>query len=389
MLLDFFYHLRKSGLPVSVKEFLTLLEVLRQAIMPPTLNDFYVTARMTLIKDESLYDRYDRAFSSFVKGAEPIFETFKEIPADWLISKFKKELSDAEKAAIEKHGLDKLMQMFRERLEEQQERHAGGNRWIGTGGTSPFGNSGYHPEGIRVGGASANRSAVKVWDERLFQEYDNQQELGARNFKMALRKLRNLAREGVPEELDLDGTIRSTANNAGYLDLKMLAKKRNNVKVLMLLDTGGSMDDHVQRVEQLFTAASSEFRHLEVYYFHNCVYERVWRYNANGRRNYTDTWHLIHTYNPEWKLIFVGDASMGPYEIMYPGGSIEHMNEETGATWLQRLTEHFDKSIWLNPEPQGFWQYRHSIAIIHELMQKHMYSVTVSGLNDGMKYLSK
>lgn len=283
MFINFFYHLRNHKLPVSVKEYLTLLEILREQVMAPTLHDFYLLSRMTLVKDETLFDRFDQAFSLFAKGVEAQLADSKEIPLEWLMNELQNSLTPEEKAAIEKHGWEKLMELFKQRLEEQQERHAGGNKWIGTGGTSAFGNSGYHPEGIRVGGESAgHRTAVKVWDERLFKEYDDQQELGTRNFKVALRRLRRFAREGAAEELDLDDTIRSTARNAGYLDVKMIPERHNNVKVLMLLDVGGSMDDHIARVEELFSAASSEFHHLEVYYFHNCVYERVWRYKSGA-----------------------------------------------------------------------------------------------------------
>ncbi|NLY35397.1 MAG: VWA domain-containing protein [Alcaligenaceae bacterium] len=390
MFINFFYHLRNHKLPVSVKEYLTLLEVLREQVMAPTLHDFYLLSRMTLVKDETLFDRFDQAFSLFAKGIEAQLADSKEIPLEWLMNELQNSLTPEEKAAIEKHGWEKLMELFRQRLEEQQERHAGGNKWIGTGGTSAFGNSGYHPEGIRVGGKSAgHRTAVKVWDERLFKEYDDQQELGTRNFKVALRRLRRFAREGAAEELDLDDTIRSTARNAGYLDVKMVPERHNNVKVLMLLDVGGSMDDHISRVEELFSAASSEFHHLEVYYFHNCVYERVWRYNSNGRRNYIDTWELLRKYNADWRLILVGDATMSPYEIMHPGGSVEHYNKETGAAWLQRLLEHWPKSIWLNPEPTSYWPYRQSIELIRNILQNRMYGVTVAGLEEGMRLLSK
>lgn len=390
MLIDFFYHLRAHRLPVSVQEYLTLLSVLRAQIMPPTLTDFYHTARMTLVKDESLYDRYDQAFDQFYKQLERQMPTDSEIPLDWLLKEFQKNLSPEEKAAIEKHGWDKLMELFKERLEEQKERHAGGNKWIGTGGSSPFGHGGYHPEGIRIGGPSAgNRTAVKVWEKREFRDYDDQQELGTRNFKMALRRLRRFAREGAEMELDLDDTIRSTAQNAGFLDLKMVPERHNTVKVLMLLDVGGSMDDHIARVEELFSAARSEFRNLDVYYFHNCPYESLWQ---NNRRRYDerhDTWDVLRKYNDDWRLIIVGDATMSPYEIMHPGGSVEHYNKETGAVWLQRLLEAWPKAVWLNPEPQAYWQYRQSIAIIRNIMHDRMYGVTVDGLEQAMRTLSK
>lgn len=392
MLTDFFYHLRAHRLPVSVQEYLTLLDALRTSVMPPTLTDFYHLARMTLVKDETLYDRYDQAFDEFYKQLETRFPTEDgaEIPLDWLIKELQKNLTPEEKAAIEKHGWDKLMELFKERLKEQKGRHAGGNKWIGTGGSSPFGHGGYHPEGIRISGPSAgNRTAVKVWEKREFRDYDDQQELGTRNFKMALRRLRRFAREGADLELDLDDTIRSTANNAGFLDLKMVPERHNTVKVLMLLDVGGSMDDHITRVEELFSAARSEFRNLEVYYFHNCPYESLWRNNRRRHDERHDTWDVIRKYNEDWRLIIVGDATMSPYEILHPGGSVEHYNKETGAVWLQRLLEAWPKAAWLNPEPRAYWEYRQSIAIIRNIMKDRMYGVTVDGLEHAMRDLSK
>ncbi|WP_397476031.1 VWA domain-containing protein [Pusillimonas sp.] len=390
MLTDFFYHLRAHKLPVSVQEYLTLLETLQSGVMPPTLDDFYHVARMTLVKDETLFDRYDQAFGTFYRELEAALPDAKEIPLDWFLKEFQKHLTPEEKAAIEKHGWDKLMELFKQRLEEQQERHAGGNKWIGTGGTSAFGHGGYHPEGIRVGGPSAgNRTAVKVWEKREFRDYDDQQELGTRNFKMALRRLRRFAREGAELELDLDDTIRSTARNAGFLDLQMVPERHNTVKVLMLLDVGGSMDDHIKRVEELFSAARSEFRHLEVFYFHNCPYESLWRDNTRRRTERFETWDILRTYNEDWRLIIVGDATMSPYEILHPGGSVEHHNAETGAAWLQRLLDNWPRAAWLNPEPEGYWPYRQSIAIINNIMHDRMYSVTVSGLEQAMRDLSK
>lgn len=391
MLIDFFYHLRNHKIPVSIKEFLTLLDALRQPIMAPTLDDFYQLARLTLIKDETLFDKFDQAFALFAKGVQAKMSALqKEIPMEWLIKEFQKHLTEEEKAAIAKHGWDKLMELFKQRLEEQKGRHAGGNKWIGTGGTSAFGNSGYHPEGIRVGGESAgHRTAVKVWDERKFRAYDNEQELGTRNFKIALRRLRRFAREGRHSEFDLDNTIAHTAKNAGFLDIRMRAERRNTVKVLMLLDVGGSMDDHIQQMQELFSAASSEFQHLEVYYFHNCVYERVWRYSPSQQREYIETWDLLRKYNEDWRVILVGDATMSPYEINFPGGSVEHYNQESGATWLQRIIETWPKTIWLNPEPLRYWQYRQSIALIQQIMQSRMYPTTVDGIEEGMRFLAK
>ncbi|MBC2769798.1 vWA domain-containing protein [Pusillimonas minor] len=390
MLLDFFYHLRSHRLPVSVNEYLTLLGALKSGVMPPTLDDFYHLSRMTLVKDETLFDRFDQAFGAFYRQIEARLPADKDIPLDWLIKEFQKHLSPEEKAAIEKHGWDKLMALFKQRLEEQKERHAGGNKWIGTGGTSAFGHGGYHPEGIRVGGPSAgNRTAVKVWEKREFRDYDDSQELGTRNFKMALRRLRRFAREGAELELDLDDTISHTARNAGFLDLRMVPERHNAVKVLMLLDVGGSMDDHIQRVEELFSAARSEFHHLDVYYFHNCPYEHLWKTNSRRHAERFDTWDVIRKYNEDWRLILVGDATMSPYELLHPGGSVEHHNKETGAAWLQRLLDNWPKSVWLNPEPEGYWPYRQSIAIVKNLMHDHMYSVTVSGLEQAMRHLSK
>jgi uncharacterized protein with von Willebrand factor type A (vWA) domain len=390
MLIDFFYHLRAHRLPVSVQEYLTLLESLRQPLMAPTLDDFYHLSRMTLVKDETLFDRYDQAFASYYRGIAASLPPDKEIPLDWLIKQFERTLTPEEKAAIETHAWDKLMQLFKERLQEQTERHAGGSKWIGTGGTSPFGNGGYHPEGIRVGGdAAGNRSAVKVWDMRQFRDYDDTLELGTRNFKVALRRLRRFARQGADLELDLDDTITSTARNAGHLDLRMVPERRNTVKVLMLLDVGGSMDDHIARVEELFSAARTEFRHLDVYYFHNCPYERLWQSNRRRQSDGFDTWDILRKYNGDWRLIIVGDATMSPYEILQPGGSVEHMNKEAGAVWLQRLLEAWPKAAWLNPEPTASWPYRQSIAILREIMHDRMYPVTVAGLEQAMHMLSK
>ena len=389
MLVDFFYHLRSQKLLVSVKEYLTLLEALSSPIMPPTLEDFYFLSRTTLIKDETLFDRFDRAFATYYRSLEQKLPPGKKIPLDWLISKLEKNLTPEQKAKLEKHGWDKLMEMFKERLEEQKARHEGGNKWIGTGGTSPFGNGGVNPEGIRVGGSGGGRSAIKVWDERNFRDYDDSIELGTRNFKVALRRLRRFAREGSDFELDLGDTIASTARNAGYLDIKMVAERHNNVKVLMLLDVGGSMDDHIARVEELFSAASSEFRNLEVYYFHNCPYEHLWKSNRRRQMERFETWDVLRKFNADWRLIFVGDATMSPYEILQSGGSVEHYNKEPGAEWLQRMVNAWPKSVWLNPEPQASWQYRQSIALIRNIVQDKMFPVTVSGIEQAMRLLSK
>jgi uncharacterized protein with von Willebrand factor type A (vWA) domain len=357
--------------------------------MPPTLEDFYFLSRTTLIKDETLFDRFDRAFATYYRSLEQKLPPGKKIPLDWLISKLEKNLTPEQKAKLEKHGWDKLMEMFKERLEEQKARHEGGNKWIGTGGTSPFGNGGVNPEGIRVGGSGGGRSAIKVWDERNFRDYDDSIELGTRNFKVALRRLRRFAREGSDFELDLGDTIASTARNAGYLDIKMVPERHNNVKVLMLLDVGGSMDDHIARVEELFSAASSEFRNLEVYYFHNCPYEHLWKSNRRRQMERFETWDVLRKFNGDWRLIFVGDATMSPYEILQPGGSVEHYNKEPGAEWLQRMVNAWPKSVWLNPEPQASWQYRQSIALIRNIVQDKMFPVTVSGIEQAMRLLSK
>lgn len=307
-----------------------------------------------------------------------------------MIQTFQKQLSAEEKAALERLGWDKLMELFQQRLAEQTERHAGGSKWIGTGGSSPFGHGGYHPEGIRVGGPSAgNRTAVKVWEQRQYRDYDDRQELGTRNFKIALRRLRRFAREGATLELDLPGTIQGTAESAGMLDLRWMPERRNAVKVLMLLDVGGSMDDHVAQIESLFSAARSEFRHLEVYYFHNCPYESLWRNNRRRHEERIDTLDLIRSHNEDWRLILVGDASMSPYELLYPGGSVEHHNAETGAAWLQRLLAQWPHAAWLNPEPSGYWQYRQSIAIVREIMHDRMFGITLDGLERAMHLLAK
>lgn len=388
MLLEFFQHLRANRLPVSVGEYLTLLDALRQPGVSPTLDDFYYLARLTLIKDESLYDRYDQAFGSYVRGLPAAPDT-PEIPADWLVQRIERILSPEEKAALERHGWQKLMDMLRERLAEQTGRHEGGSKWIGTGGTSPFGHGGTHPEGVRIGGESRQRSAVKVWDARDYRDYDDTLALGTRNFKVALRRLRRFAREGAAEELDLDGTIAGTARNAGWLDLKLVPQRRNNVKVLMLLDVGGSMDDHIARVEELFSAARGEFQHLEVYYFHNCPYESLWQNNARRQAQRIPTVDVLRKYNADWRLIVVGDATMSPYEILQPGGSVEHYNDEAGAVWLRRLLDAWPKAVWLNPEPAAYWQYRQSIALLRDLMHDRMYPVSVAGIEQAMRVLAK
>ncbi len=395
MLISFFYALRDAKLPVSVKEFLTLLEALKANVVGPanadacTMDDFYYLSRTALVKDEKHFDKFDRAFAAYFKGVEMVADFTKPIPADWLRQELERILSAEQKANAPKMDWDELMETLKKRLEEQKERHEGGSKWIGTGGTSPFGHSGHNPQGIRIGGASKNKSAVKVWDQRAYRDYDDTQELGTRNIKVALRRLRKFARIGAEDELDLDGTIQGTAANAGYLDIKMRPERHNHVKVLLLMDVGGTMDEHIHRVEELFSAAKAEFKHLELYYFHNCVYDFMWR---NNRRRFAEkfpTWDIIRKYNKDYKLIFVGDATMSPYEILQPGGSVEYNNEEAGAEWLQRLTHAFPKFAWVNPEPPGMWQYRQSISVIQQLMSDRMYPLTLKGLEDTMRMLSK
>lgn len=391
MLLDFFFQLRDAKIPVTVREYLTLLEGMKAQFMTPSLDNFYHLSRLTLVKDERFFDRFDQVFGSYFKGLEKNMDLFARLPKDWLEKRFNREFTPEEMAAIEAMGgLDKLMERLKELLKEQKERHEGGSKWIGSGGTSPFGNNGFNPEGVRIGqDESRNRRAVKVWDQRLYQDYDDELEIGTRNIKIALRRLRRFAREGAQEELDLDNTIESTARNAGWLDLKMRPERHNSVKVLMLLDVGGSMDDHIRRTEELFSAAKSEFKHLEFYYFHNCVYDFLWKKNHRRHSERFQTTDILRTYNSDYRLIFVGDATMSPYEILQPGGSVEYNNKEAGAVWLRRFLDRFPKAVWLNPEPEGLWQYRQSVEIIQNIMEHRMHPLTVGGLETAMRYLSK
>jgi len=391
MLIPFFQHLRAAKLPVSIKEFLTLLEALKAEVIEPSLDNFYFLARASLVKDERLFDKFDNAFGAYFHGIQTLPAIEVDLPLEWLKRQFQREFTAEEKAAIEAMGgIDKLLERLKQLLDEQKDRHQGGNKWIGTNGTSPFGNGGFNPEGIRIGGPSAgNRTAVKVWEQRMYRDYDDQVELGTRNIKIALRRLRKFAREGAEEELDLDDTIASTARNAGYLDIKMVPERHNTIKVLMLLDVGGTMDDHIKQTEELFSAARSEFKNLEFYYFHNCVYDFVWKNNRRRHSERLMTWDLIRKFNPDWRLIFVGDATMSPYEILQPGGSVEYNNDEPGAVWLQRLAERFPKFTWLNPEPEGVWEYRQSISVIRQILSQRMYPVTMSGLERAMRELSK
>lgn len=390
MLVSFFFMLRQAGLKVSLPEFLTLLEALKADLAGCSVEQFYYLARSALVKDESQFDRFDRVFGAHFKGVEGALDgILGEIPADWLRRELELNLSEEEKARIQAlGGWEKLMETLRKRLEEQKQRHQGGNKWIGTGGTSPFGAHGYNPEGVRIGQQGGrNRSAVKVWDRREFRNLDDSVELGTRNLKVALRRLRRFAREGAAEELDLDQTIRSTARNAGLLDIRMVPERHNAVKVLLFLDVGGSMEDHVRVCEELFSAARSEFKHLEYFYFHNCVYEGVWKDNRRRHGERIPTWDVLHRYSADYKLILVGDATMSPYEIGYPGGSVEHFNEESGAVWVKRLVDTYHKSIWLNPEPQRRWDHTPSIRMLRELLEQRMYPLTLSGLSEGMRAL--
>ena len=394
MLIDFFYTLRAAKLPVSVKEFLMLLEAIQANVVGPqsdacSMDDFYYLSRTALIKDEKHFDKFDKAFGAYFKGVEMLTDFTADVPMDWLKKILENELTPEQKAAIEKMGWDELMDTLKKRLEEQKERHEGGSKWIGTGGTSPFGNGGYNPQGIRIGGKGGNKSAVKVWEQRAYQDYDDSIELGTRNIKVALRRLRRFAREGAENEFDLDHTIRSTAANAGYLDIKMRPERHNHVKLLLLMDVGGTMDEHVSRVEELFSAVKGEFKHLEFFYFHNCVYDFLWKNNRRRFAEKFDTWDVIRKYNKDHKLVFVGDATMSPYEILQPGGSVEYNNEEAGAEWIQRLTHAYPRFAWINPEPLGVWQYRQSISIIQQLVSNRMYPLTLKGLEDAMRMLSK
>ena len=394
MLIDFFYTLRAAKLPVSVKEFMVLLEAMQASVIGPqsdacSMDDFYYLSRTALIKDEKHFDKFDKAFGAYFKGVETLTDFTKDVPLEWLRKTLENELTPEQKAAIEKMGWDQLMETLKKRLEEQQGRHQGGNKWIGTGGTSPFGNGGYNPQGIRIGGKGGNKSAVKVWEQRAYQDYDDSVELGTRNIKVALRRLRRFAREGAENELDLDHTIRSTAANAGYLDIKMRPERHNHVKLLLLMDVGGTMDEHISRVEELFSAVKSEFKHLEFFYFHNCVYDFLWKNNRRRFAEKFDTWDVIRKFNKDHKLVFVGDATMSPYEILQPGGSVEYNNEEPGAEWIQRLTHAYPRFAWINPEPVGVWQYRQSISIIQQLVSHRMFPLTLKGLEDCMRMLSK
>jgi uncharacterized protein with von Willebrand factor type A (vWA) domain len=385
----FFYRLRAGAVPVSLKEYLALLEALREGVSDFRVENFYYLARSVLVKDERHFDRFDRVFAEWFDGVERIEDPFKEIPEEWLKKLGEKYLSEDEKKRIKSlGGWKKLMETLKKRLEEQKKRHGGGSKWIGTGGTSPFGAYGYNPEGIRIGqDRSRHRRAVKVWDKREFRDFDDSVELGTRNMKVALRKLRRLARAGHDEELDLPGTISATARNAGYVDIKMHPSRENVVKVLLFLDVGGSMDDHVMLVDQLFSAARSEFKHFEHFYFHNCLYECVWKSNRRRHTETIDTKEILRTYGPDYRAIFVGDASMSPYELVHEGGSVEHWNDEPGVTWLQRAQRQWERSIWINPVPEDFWVYTRSISMVQQLFPGRMVPLTIDGIERGIRAL--
>ncbi|MEI8163761.1 MAG: VWA domain-containing protein [Betaproteobacteria bacterium] len=390
MLIDFFLHLKAKKLPVSTREFLTLLEALKERVASNSIDDFYFLARTCLVKDETHYDKFDRAFGEYFKGVEQVPGLEADIPEEWLKMMMKKHLTPEEKAKLEKLGWDKLMEEFKKRLKEQKGRHQGGSKWIGTGGSSPFGHGGYHPEGIRIGGESAgNRTAIKVWENREYRNLDDTVELGTRNIKVALRRLRRFAREGAEDELDMDGTIAGTARNAGWLDIKMRPERHNKVKVLLFLDIGGSMDDHIKVCEELFSAAKSEFKHLEYFYFHNCIYDYVWKDNRRRHGERFPLWDVMHKYGEDYKVVVVGDATMSPYEVLQPGGSVEYANEEAGAVWLQRMLDTWPRAVWLNPEPERLWDYRHSIELIRTIFNSRMFPLTLAGLERAMRELNK
>ena len=392
MLIKFFMTLKEERLPVSFTELFTLLECLKKNIIFGNVDDFYHLSRLCLIKDEKNYDKFDRAFAKYFENVEILDElSSHEIPNEWLRKQLESMLTDEEKAKIEAlGGLDKLMEEFKKRMEEQKKRHQGGNKWVGTGGTSPFGAYGYNPEGIRIGQQEGRSGrAVKVWDRRNYRDLDDSVELGTRNLKLALRRLRKFARTGTAEELDLDNTISSTAKNAGLLDIKMIPERHNAVKVLLFFDVGGSMDPHVKTCEELFSAARSEFKHLKYYYFHNFLYESVWTKSHRRHAETTPIFEVMNKYSKDYKVIFVGDATMAPYEITHTGGSIEHYNEEAGAIWMKRMSESFDNMVWINPTPKDYWEHSYSIEIVKELLEDKMFPLTVKGLEGAMGSLLK
>ena len=392
MLLPFFTALRDAKVPVSMKEWLHLMEAMDKDVAGRKVDDFYHLSRAVLVKDEKHYDRFDQVFGKVFSGIESVGageEPSLDVPEDWLKLLNEKFLTDEEKAEIEAlGGFDKLMETLKQRLEEQKGRHEGGNKWVGTGGTSPFGHGGYNPEGVRVGGPGKQGRAVKVWEKREYRNLDDQVELGTRNIKVALRRLRRFARQGAPDELDMDATIDGTARQ-GWLDIHMRPERRNTIKVLLFLDIGGSMDAHVKMCEELFSAAKTEFKHLEFFYFHNCLYEGVWKDNRRRHSEKIPTWDVLNKYPADWRAIFVGDATMSPYEVTLPGGSVEHWNEEAGAVWMKRATQQWDKVAWLNPSPERYWNYSASVGMLRELVDERMYPLTLDGLEKAMRALAK
>jgi len=390
MFFNFIDELRAAGIQASFKEHLTLLEALDKDVIEQSPEAFYYLSRTTFVKDEGLLDRFDQVFNKVFKGLLTDYgQKQVDIPEEWLKALAEKFLSAEEMEKIKALGSwEEIMETLKQRLEEQEGRHQGGNKWIGTGGTSPFGNGGYNPEGVRIGGEGKHGRAIKVWEKREFQNLDNTRELGTRNIKIALRRLRRFAREGAADELDLEATIEGTAKQ-GWLDIRMRPERHNAVKVLVFFDVGGSMDPHIRLVEELFSAATAEFKNLEFYYFHNCLYEGVWKDNARRWSERTPTWEVLHKFGHDYKVIFVGDAAMSPYEISHPGGSVEHFNEETGATWLQRVRHIYPATVWLNPTPERQWEYSNSTKLIRELMQGSMYPLTLEGLDDAMRELTR
>lgn len=392
MLINFFMTLREERLPVSFTELFTLLECLREGLSFGSVDDFYHLSRLCLVKDEKHFDKFDRAFGKYFEGVELVDAlSSMDIPEHWLRKEMESLLTDEEKRKIEAMGgLDKLMEAFKQRMQEQKKRHQGGNKWVGTGGTSPFGAHGYNPEGIRIGqDGGRNQRAVKVWERRDYRDLDDSVEIGTRNIKMALRRLRKFARTGAADELDLDDTISSTARNAGWLDIKMVPERHNAVKVLLFFDVGGSMDPYVKLCEELFSAARSEFKHLKYFYFHNFLYESVWTRNVRRHAETTPTFDILHKYSKDYKIIFVGDATMAPYEITHAGGSIEHYNEEAGAAWMGRVTEKFEQLVWINPTPKQYWEHSYSIGLVRELIDDRMFPLSVKGLEEAMARLTK
>jgi hypothetical protein len=389
MFMRFFSELREAKVPVSLKEYLMLMEALDKGVIDRKVEDFYFLSRSALVKDEKNLDKFDRVFGHVFKGLESVGEGITaEIPAEWLKALTEKFLTDEEKAEIEAMGgFEELMKKLQERLEEQKKRHEGGSKMIGTGGTSPFGANGYNPEGVRIGQDKGRHGrAVKVWDKREYKNLDDSVELGTRNIKIALRRLRKFAREGSPDELDLDGTISGTSRK-GYLDIVMRPERRNKIKVLIFFDIGGSMDSHIKLCEELFSAARTEFKNLEFFYFHNCLYESVWKDNRRRHTEKLNTWDVLHKYPSDYKVVFVGDGTMSPYEITYPGGSVEHWNEEPGAIWMDRVTQIYQSAVWLNPTPERHWDYTQSIGVMKTLMNDRMFPLTIDGLDKAMREL--